>query len=152
MLALTGCSTTTNQIGVDGAGLKTGKPYVMQREAILLAHRGSMDSIENPNYKLPDYRPHEHFNPYHTKPIGTLPAGTVIEVREIRLFKDQAFQVISEIKSGQFAKEELTFWRGLKAVVVGPWPRTGEAVMNNLCGGKSFDHVATAQNLTEQIN
>ncbi len=153
MLGLTGCATitTTNQIGVNGAELRTDKKYFLQKEAILLAHRGWLDSIEKPDYKLHDYRPYEHFDPYYTKPRGTLPVGTVIKVKEIRLFKDSTFQIIGEIMTGEYAREELTFWRGLKGFVVGPRPRTGKVVINNLCGGKTFDHLATEQNLTGQI-
>ena len=110
-----------------------------------------MDTIEDPDYKFSDYRAYEHYNPYHTKPIGTLPAGTVIEVKEIRLFKEPAFRVIGEILTGQFVKQKLTFWQGLKSIIVGPPRRSGEVIMNDLCGGKSFDHRALVKNLSEQV-
>ena len=150
MLGFVGCSTTVSHIESNSAQLKVGKKYLLRREAILLANRGLMDSIENPNYSLQNYKPYENYHPYYTKPIGVLSAGTAIEVKDIRFFRRNQLRVIGEIKTGPYVRERLTFWRAIKGLIMGPWPRTGEVVMNNLCGGKSIDDRELTGNLAEQ--
>ena len=56
MVCLAGCSTTSDHIGSDSLRLKVGQTYVLKRDAILLANRGTVNSIENPDYTLENYK------------------------------------------------------------------------------------------------
>jgi hypothetical protein len=107
LLFTTGCSTTSNHIGSDRIQLNTGSKYLLQRDAILLANRGAIDSIENPDYKIEDYKPYQHYNPYYTKPIGVLRAGTILQVREIKTSKNGQFRAVGEILSGEYKRKKL---------------------------------------------
>ncbi|MBI3852390.1 MAG: hypothetical protein HY298_19205 [Verrucomicrobia bacterium] len=151
MLAFVGCSTSVSHVGSNDAHLTIGKRYLLQREAILLANRGLMDSVENPNYNLQNYKPYEDYHPYYIQPIGVLPKGTLIEVKEIRLYRRNQFLVIGEIKTGPYVRERLSVWRIIKGVIIGPWPRTGKVIMNKLCGGESIDYREIKRNLAEQV-
>ena len=151
VLCLTGCSTTSDHIGSDGLQLKLGQKYELKRDAILLANRGAVDSIENPDYIIESYKAYVDFDPYWTKPRGVLPAGTVLEVREIRFFKHNRFRVMGEIVTGKYKPKAVGAYDVVKGYTVGGWPPTGEVVMNNLCGGHSFDSGQLARNLSEKI-
>jgi hypothetical protein len=148
---LAGCSTASDQIGSDGFGLKVGKQYVLKRDAILLSHRGLADSIENPDYSLADYKAYRDYSPYDTLPIGVLPSGTVIQVKEIRLFRHDNFRVMGEIMTGKYKRQPVDAYDVLKGYTIGGWPPTGEVFMNSLCGGCSFDPSQLARNLSEKV-
>jgi hypothetical protein len=150
-VCLAGCSTTSDQIGSDQLVLKVGKQYVLKRDAILLARRGLTDSIENPDYNLADFKADRDYSSYDTRPIGVLPSGTVIQVKEIRLFKDDDFRVMGEIVTGNYKRQPVRAYDSLKGYTIGGWPRTGKVVMNRLCGGRTFDHNQLARNLSEKI-
>jgi hypothetical protein len=151
ILCFAGCSTTSDHIGTRDLQLKVGQKYELKRDAILLANRGRMDSIESPDYKIETYKPNKDFDPYWTKPIGVLTAGTEIEVKEIYFFKHDRFQVLGEIITGQYKRQAVGAYDTLKVVTVGGWPPTGEVIMDNLCGGITFNPSQLAKNLTEKI-
>jgi hypothetical protein len=110
-----------------------------------------MDSIANPDYRIESYKPYEDYDPYWTKPRGVLPAGTVIEVREIRFFKHNQFRVLGEIMTGTYKRQAIGAYDVLKGYTVGGWPPTGEVVMDNLCGGRSFEPGQLGRNLSEKV-
>ena len=152
LLGLAGCSTTSDHIGSGDVQLKVGRKYTLQRDAILLANRGYIDSIENPDHNIQDYKPYRDYHPYYTGPRGVLPGGTVIEVEKIRFFKRNQFLVIGEIKTGAYKKQAVTPYTAIKGFTVGGWPPTGKVVMNGLCGGAAFDPHELARNLSERAD
>lgn len=147
-ICLTGCSTVPHQLGSRDGQLTVGQQYALKREAILLAHRGLIDSIENPNYTLNNYKPYKNYNPYDTQPIAVLPAGTVLVVKKIRVFKSGDLDVQGEILSGEYKRQPVTAYGVAKGFTVGGWPPTGKVTMQNLCGGRSFDPDQLAVNLS----
>jgi hypothetical protein len=151
VVCLAGCSTTSDHIGSDSLRLKVGQKYVLKRDAILLANRGAVNSIENPDYSLENYKAYKDFDPYWTQPIGVLPTGTVIEVKEIRFFKHGQFRVMGEIMTGKYKRQAVGAYDVVKGYTVGGWPPTGKVVMNSLCGGRSFDPNWLARNLSDNV-
>jgi len=149
-LWLVGCSTTPHQIGSADCRLTVGQQYFLKRNAILLANRGLIDSIENPNHTFENYKPHRDYDPYYVQPIGVLPAGTVLEVKRIRVFKNSHFDVRGEILSGEYKRQPVRAYDVAKGITIGGWPPTGEVMMQNLCGGQSFDPSQLALNLSEK--
>ena len=152
LLGLAGCSTPSDHIGSGDVQLKVGRKYTLQRDAILLANRGYVDSIENPDRNIQDYKPYRDYHPYYTGPRGVLPGGTVIEVEKIRFFKRNQFLVMGEIKTGDYKKQTVTPYTVTKWVFGGDWPPDGIVVMNGLCGGRSFDPHELARNLSERAD
>src|SRR2546430_1550586 len=152
LLGLAGCSTASDHIGSGDVQLKVGRKYALQRDAILLANRGYVDSIENPDRNIQDYKPYRDYHPYYTKPRGVLPGGTVIEVEKIRFFKRNQFLVMGEIKTGAYKKQAVTPYTAIKGFTVGGWPPTGKVVMNRLCGGRAFDPQELARNLSGRVD
>ena len=151
MVCLAGCSTTSDHIGSDSLRLKVGQTYVLKRDAILLANRGTVNSIENPDYTLENYKAYKDFDPYWAQPIGVLPTGTVIEVKEIRLFKHDQFRVMGEIRTGKYQRQDVGAYDVVKGYTVGGWPPTGKVLMNSVCGGRSFDPSQLARNLSDNV-
>ena len=72
LLGLAGCSTASDHIGSGDVQLQVGRKYALQRDAILLANRGYIDSIENPDRNIQDYQPYRDYHRYYTKPRGIL--------------------------------------------------------------------------------
>ncbi len=151
LLGVVGCSTAVKRIGQDDVQLAVGKKYTLQRPAILLARRGAIDSVENPDRVIESYRPHQDYDPYDTKPLGVLSAGTLIEVKELRLFRDGEFLVTGEIVSGPYKRQVSNAYGELKRMTVGGRPQTGEITMNHLCGGRVFVPKEFARNLAQQV-
>ena len=147
-----GCSTRSGQIGAGCTVLKVGREYVLKRNAILLGNRGEIDSVANPDFTIENFKPYKDFDPYWTETKGVVPAGTVIAVREIRLFKHEQFRVIGEIMDGDFKRQPLNAYKVVKGATVGPWPSTGQFMMNNLCGGKGFDASEVTRNISEKVD
>ncbi len=152
LLGLAGCSTVSDHIGSGDVQLKVGGKYALQRDAIVLANRGYINSIENPDRNIQDYTPHKDYDPYYIMPLGVLPGGTVIEVNEIRFYRRNRFLVVGEIKTGEYKKKPVTPYTATKGVILGSWPPTGKVVMNGLCGGRSFDPRELARNLSERVD
>jgi len=152
LLGLAGCSTVSDHIGSGDVQLKVGGKYALQRDAIILANRGYINSIENPDRNIQDYTPHKDYDPYYIMPLGVLPGGTVIEVNEIRFYRRNRFLVVGEIKTGEYKKKPVTPYTATKGVILGSWPPTGKVVMNGLCGGRSFDPRELARNLSERVD
>ncbi len=150
-LCLVGCSTAPHQVGSGGRQLTVGQQYVLKRDAILLGHRGLIDSIENPDYTFENYKPYNDYDPYDTRPYGVLPAGRVLGVKKIRVFKGGHFDVQGEILSGKYKRQPVSLYDVAKGVTVGGWPPTGKVMMQNLCGGQSFDPGQLALNLSEKF-
>ena len=144
LLSVGGCSTTSDRIGGGELSLQVGKRYALRREALIVANRGLIDSIENPDYTMQTYPRY----PYRTNPLGVLPRGTIIEVRKIELLSHNRFEATGEAMTGEF-KRQLTAYNVTKGVTVGPWPRTGIVLINELCGGSCFDARECVRNLTE---
>src|ERR1043166_166771 len=63
---LAGCSTPSDHIGARDTQLKVGRKYTLRTEAIIVANRGLINSIENPDHRLQDYKPYEDYDPYYT--------------------------------------------------------------------------------------
>ena len=137
-----------HQVGSGDQHLTVGQQYGLRREAILLSHRGMINSIENPDYTLDNYKPYKEYSPYDTKPIAVLPAGTVLVVKKICVFKNGDFEVQGEILSGHYKRQPVSAYNAAKGVTVGGWPPTGKVMMQNLCGGRSFDPVQFSANLS----
>ncbi len=146
---LAGCSTVPHQLGSGDHQLTAGQQYALKREAILLAHRGVIDSIENPDYTWDNYKPYKNYSPYDTQPIGVLPPGTVLIVKKIRVFKSGDFHVEGEILSGKYKRQPVSAYDVAKGFTVGGSPPTGKVSMQNLCGGRSFDPDQLALNLSK---
>jgi len=151
-VAMAGCSTRSDQFGSGSTVLKVGREYVLKRDAILLGNRGELDSVANPDFTIENFKPYKDFDPYWVKPRGMVPTGTVIAVRKIRLFKHEQFQLIGEIVSGDYKRQPLNAYNVAKGATVGPWPSPGQFVMNNLCGGKTFDAGEVARNISEKVD
>jgi hypothetical protein len=149
-LCLIGCSTTRSKLGSGDSQLVVGKKYVLRRDAILLERRGSIASIENPDYKLENYQPYKNYDPYSIRPRGVLPAGTILQVKRIRKFKNDSFDVEGEILSGEYKRQPVSAYAAAKGVTIGDWPPTGMVMMENLCGGRSFDPTRLPRNLSEK--
>jgi len=147
LLGAIGCSTTADRIGQGGSQLVVGQNYMLQRPAILLAKRGMIDSIENPDRVIESYEPYQDYHPYDTKPLGVLSVGTLIEVKALRLFRDGEFIVTGEIVSGPYKRQVSNAYGELKRMTVGGRPQTGEVSMNHLCGGRVFVQKEFARNL-----
>lgn len=97
-----------------------------------------IDLIENPDLAVENYAPNKDYDPYDTRPLGVLTVGTLIEVKELRLFRDGEVLVTGEIVSGPNKREVSNAYGELKILTVGGRPRTGEVDMNRLCGGRVF--------------
>jgi hypothetical protein len=149
LLGVVGCSTTVSRINQGDCQIVTGQKYVLQRQAILLAKRGMIDSIENPDRVIESYKPYQDYNPYDTGPIGVLSVGTLIEVKELRLFRDGEFHVLGEIVSGPYVRQVSNAYGELKRMTVGGRPQTGEVSMNQLCGGRVFVPKEFTRNLAQ---
>jgi hypothetical protein len=108
LVGLVGCSTTSDHIGAGDIQLKVGRKYTLRREAIIVANRGLINSIENPDHRIRDYKPYEDYDPYYTMPLGVLPEGTVIEVKQIRFSRRNDFLVVGEITTGEYKKKSVT--------------------------------------------
>ncbi len=137
-LGVVGCSTTVERVSQGDVQLVVGRKYALQRPAILLAKRGMIDSIENPDRVIENYKPSRDYDPYDTKPMGVLSAGTLIEVRELRQYRDGDFLVTGEIVTGLYKRQVSNSYGELKRMTVGGRPQTGEVSMNHLCGGRTF--------------
>jgi hypothetical protein len=148
-LCLAACSTVPHQLGSGDRQLTVGQQYALKREAILLAHRGVIDSIENPDYTLDNYKAYKDYSPYDTQPIAVLPTGTVLVVKKIRVFKSGDFDVQGEILSGRYKRQPVSAYDVAKGFTVGGWPPTGKVMMQNLCGGRSFDPGQLILNLSK---
>jgi hypothetical protein len=149
VLCLVGCSTVLHQIGSGDRQVTVGQQYALKRDAILLAHRGLINSVENPDYTFDSYKPYQDYSPYDTRPIAVLPAGTVLKVKKIRMFKGGDFDVQGEILSGKYKRQPVSAYDAAKGFTVGGWPPTGKVMMQNLCGGQSFDPSQLALNLSK---
>jgi hypothetical protein len=150
VLCIAGCSTVPRQIGSSDAQLTVGQKYVLKRDAILLGRRGLINSIESPDYAFESYQPYRDYDPYYVQPIGVVPAGTVIEVKKIRMFKGDRFDVEGEILSGEYKRQPVSVYGAAKGLTVGSWPPTGKVMMENLCGGIAFDPGQLARNLSQK--
>ncbi len=150
VLSVVGCSTAPRQIGSGDAQLTVGQKYLLKRDAILLTRRGLIDSIESPDYTFESYQPYRDYDPYYVQPIGVLPAGTEIEVKKIRLFKGDHFDVEGEILSGKYKRQPVSVYGAAKGLTIGGWPPTGKVMMENLCGGIAFDPGQLARNLSQK--
>ena len=102
LLGLAGCSTVSDHIGSGHVQLKVGGKYALQKDAIILANRGYINSIENPDRNIQDYTPHKDYDPYYTMPLGVLPGGTVIEVNEIRFCDEEIWPAEHADRRGFF--------------------------------------------------
>ena len=151
-LCLVGCSTNRSQLGSGDSQLVVGKKYVLRRDAILLERRGLIDAIENPEHKLENYKPYKDYDPYYLQPKGVLPAGTVLQVKKLRTFKDDSFEVEGEILSGKYKRQPVGAYAAVKGLTIGGWPPTGKVMMENLCGGRSFDPTQLQRNLSEKAD
>ena len=151
-LCLFGCATVPRQIGSAEAHLAVGQKYVLKRDAILLERRGLIESIENPDHSIDDYKPYRDYDPYYIRPIAVLPAGTLLEVKRIRTFKGDHFDVEGEILSGEHKYQAPSAYTVAKGLTLGGWPPTGKVMMENLCGGSAFDPNQLQRNLSEQDN
>ena len=149
-LCLVGCATNRSQLGSGDSQLVVGKKYALRRDAILLERRGSIDAVENPDHQLENYKPYKDYDPYYVHPRGVLPAGTVLQVKRIRTFKDDSFDVQGEILSGKYKRQSVSAYAAAKGVTIGGWPPTGKVMMENLCGGRFFDPTQLQPNLSEQ--
>lgn len=114
----------------------------------MLGNRGTIDSIENPDYRIEDYKAYKNYDPYYTAPRGVLPAGTVIEVKEIRVFKGGYYDVEGEILSGKYKRQRLTVYNVAKGFT-SAWPECGRITIEKLCGSPSFDPSQLARNLSK---
>jgi len=149
-LCLLGCATAPRQIGSGDTHLAVGQKYVLKRDAILLERRGLIESIENPELSFDDYKPYRDYDPYYVRPISILPAGTLLEVKKIRTFKGDHFDVEGEILSGEHKYQSPSPYAVAKGLTVGGWPPTGKVMMENLCGGMAFDPDQLQRNLSRK--
>jgi hypothetical protein len=152
LLVFLGCFTTVERISQGDVQLVVGKKYMLQRPAILLARRGMIDSVENPDRVIENYKPYQDYDPYDTRPLGVLSVGTLIEVKELRLFRDGEILVTGEIVSGPYKRQVSNGYGELKRLTVGGRPQTGEVSMNRLCGGRVFVPEEFARNLAQQVD
>jgi len=152
LLCLAGCATAPRQIGSVETHLVVGQKYVLKRDAILLERRGLIESLENPDHSFDNYKPYRDYDPHSVRPIAVLPAGTLLQVKKIRTFKGDSFDVEGEILSGKYKYESPSAYDVAKGLTVGGWPPTGKVMMENLCGGSAFDPDQLQRNLSKKVD
>jgi hypothetical protein len=151
-LCLAGCATAPRKISSVETHLIVGQKYVLKRDAILLERRGLIESLENPAHSFDNYKPYRDYDPYYVRPIAVLPAGTLLQVKKIRAFKGESFDVEGEILSDKYKHQSPSTYDVAKGLTVGGWPPTGKVMMENLCGGSAFDPAQLQRNLSEKVD